>query len=97
MSFSIFTKFKAVDGVTPAFKSMIAKGNSFQQQAGRIQNAFARAFRSVGSGLRSLKTGFNSVTDKIFTVKMQLWVLQQVQRSILLLLLGNRGLIWHQI
>lgn len=69
MSFSIFTKFKAVDGVTPAFKSMIAKGNSFQQQAGRIQNAFARAFRSVGSGLRSLKTGFNSVTDKIFTVK----------------------------
>lgn len=69
MSFSIFTKFKAVDGVTPAFKSMIAKGNSFQQQAGRIQNAFARAFRSVGSGLRSLKDGFNSVTDKIFTVK----------------------------
>ena len=42
MSFSIFTKFKAVDGVTPAFKSMIEKGNSFQQQAGRIQGAFNR-------------------------------------------------------
>ena len=69
MSFSIFTKFKAIDGVTPAFKSMIDKGNSFQQQAGRIQGAFARAFRSVGSGLRNLRAGFSSITDKIFTVK----------------------------
>ncbi len=69
MSFSVFTKFKAVDGVTPAFKSMIVQGNNFQRQAGRIQNVFARAFRSIGSGLRSLKNGFNSVTDKIFTVK----------------------------
>lgn len=69
MSFSIFTKFKAVDGVTPAFKSMIEQGNNFQRQAGKIQNVFSRAFRSIGSGLRSLKNGFNSVTDKIFTVK----------------------------
>lgn len=69
MSFSIFTKFKAIDGVTPAFKSMIDKGNSFQQQAGRIQGAFARAFRSVGSGLRNLRSGFSSITDKIFSIK----------------------------
>lgn len=69
MSFSIFTKFKAIDGVTPAFKSMIDKGNSFQQQAGRIQGAFARAFRSVGSGLRNLRAGFSSITDKIFSIK----------------------------
>lgn len=69
MSFSIFTKFKAVDGVTPAFKSMIAKGNSFQQQAGRIQGAFNRAFRSIGSGFKNLGNGITSVTDKIFTVK----------------------------
>ena len=69
MSFSIFTKFKAIDGVTPAFKSMIDKGNSFQQQAGRIQGAFARAYRSVGSGLRNLRSGFRSITDKIFSIK----------------------------
>lgn len=69
MSFSIFTKFKAVDGVTPAFKSMIVQGNNFQRQAGKIQNAFTSVFSSVGGGLRSLKNGFNSVTDKIFTVK----------------------------
>lgn len=69
MSFSIFTKFKAVDGVTPAFKSMIDRGNSFRQQASRIQEAFNRAFRSVGSGFRTLRNGFSSVTDKIFTVK----------------------------
>lgn len=69
MSFSIFTKFKANDGITPAFKSMIEKGNSFQQQASRIQGAFNRAFRSVGSGFRTLRNGFSSLTDKIFTVK----------------------------
>ncbi len=69
MSFSIFTKFKAIDGISPAFKSMIDKGNSFQQQAGRIQGAFARTFRSVGSGLRNLRSGFSSITDKIFSIK----------------------------
>lgn len=69
MSFSVFTKFKAIDGVTPAFKSMIQKGNSFQAQAEKIQNAFARTFRSVGSGIRTLKGGISSVTDKIFTIK----------------------------
>ncbi len=69
MSFSVFTQFKANDGVTPAFKSMIETGNRFKQEAGRIQNAFSKAFRTVGNGLRSVGNGFTSVTDKIFTVK----------------------------
>ena len=69
MSFSVFTQFKANDGVTPAFKSMIETGNRFRQEAGRIQNAFSKAFRTVGNGLRSIGNGFTSVTDKIFTVK----------------------------
>ncbi len=69
MAFSVFTKFKAIDGVTPAFQSMIVKGNSFQAQAGRIQNAFSRAFRGVGNSFTNLKNGISSVVDKIFTVK----------------------------
>lgn len=69
MAFSVFTKFKAIDGVTPAFNSMIAKGNSFQAQAGRIKNAFSRAFRGVGNAFTNLKSGINSVVDRIFTIK----------------------------
>lgn len=69
MSFSVFTKFKAQDGVTPAFNSMIQKGNSFQAQAGKIQNAFGRMFRSVSSGITRLRRGFSTLTDKIFNIK----------------------------
>lgn len=69
MSFSIFTKFKAEDKVTPAFNSMIQKGNRFQAQAGKIQNAFNRTFRSISSGLSNIKNRFDSIVDGIFTVK----------------------------
>ena len=69
MSFSIFTRFKAVDSVTPVFKSIIKKGNSFQRQAGKIQNAFGRALNSVRSNITKIKNGFSGLTDKIFSVK----------------------------
>lgn len=69
MSFSIFTKFKATDGITPAFRSMIVKGNSFQAQAGRLKNSFANTFRSIGAYITSVRMKFSALTDRIFTIK----------------------------
>lgn len=69
MSFSIFTRFKATDGVTPAFDSMIRKGNIFKSQAARIQSSFVKSFGSVGKSFGKLKSGFSSTIDKVFAFK----------------------------
>ncbi len=58
MSFSIFTRFKAIDGVTPAFNSMVKKSNVVTSSFGRM----ARAAKTMGAG-------FKGFMGKIFNLR----------------------------
>lgn len=68
-AFSVFTSFKAKDGVTPVFQSMVRRGNAFQEQIIGLSRNFKTAFQGISAELNKVKTGFNNFTDKLFTMK----------------------------
>lgn len=68
-AFSVFTSFKAKDGVTPVFRDMARRGNEFQEQITGVSKSFNKAFQGISNGLTRVKTGFSNFTAGIFTLK----------------------------
>lgn len=68
-SFSVFTSFKAKDGVTPVFQNMARRGNQFQVQVEAISKTFRKSFQGISKCLNNAKVSFTNFTDKIFTMK----------------------------
>lgn len=68
-AFSVFTSFKAKDGVTPVFRDMARRGNEFQEQITGVSKSFNKAFQGISKGLTRVKTGFSNFTASIFTFK----------------------------
>lgn len=58
MGFSVFSKFKATDGITPVFNAMVQAGNKFKSKTNSNFNSAGKSIKNMESQMKSLKRWF---------------------------------------